>query len=139
MEFKKFNVEDIAKNLCVQGIIPESFLPTLKSNLVSKCVTTSVVVDFEEIETEDGDWEEIEIKEQYAIVVLKSSTYRDRHNIMPRCDEWFPETGFPTAQLWRLTSDGWLSENYNHWDFLPHGEFFTALVSDNRSTLESIS
>jgi len=136
MKFKKFNVEEIAKNLCTEGIVPESFLPTLKNNLVGKCVSIDVVTDIDEIETEDGDWEEIEIKETYAIVVVKASTFRNRHKIMPRCDEWFPETIFPSAQLWRLTSDGWMSEDYNHWD-LPHSEFFTALVTDNKSTLES--
>ena len=135
MRFKKFDVAKIANNMYTKGIVPESFQPLLKDFLVKKARTVTIVTDVDEMEDENGDWQEIETKETYAIIVLKKTVYKNRHTFLPKCDEFFPQSGFPTAQLWRLTNEGWVIEDYNHWSFLPHGEFFDAILRDNKSLL----
>ena len=126
MKFKKFNSQEIVQNHCTMGIIPESFLPTL--NFVAMSVTIDVVTDIDE---------EGFISERYAIIILKNDAYENRRTILEKYDEWFPAGGFPSAQIWKKTKNGWACLDYNHWDSIDHKNFFKTIVSDNKHILES--
>ena len=108
MKFKEFDVEEIASNMYTKGIVPESFLPTLKPDLVSKCVSIDVVTDYDEVEDENGELQEIETVETFVIVILKYIAYppfvpkRKRATYITIKMTHSPVSGTVSIKLWKL-------------------------------------